>query len=111
MRQGPRPRPRQTLRAALEEDLIPGRHGDSGRWLTIEKRDEFLASALGAQGKGDGRKAMDGIEAEENVIVLPAKGVSDEHVKRGRRRRRQRRRTWPLAAAITLSSSMSTAMG
>ena len=39
--------------------------------LTIEEGDELLASALGAQGEGDGGETVDGIETEQNIVVLP----------------------------------------
>lgn len=42
------------------------------RWgrLTIKEGDQLVPSALGAQGKGDGRQSVDGIEAEQDVVVL-----------------------------------------
>jgi hypothetical protein len=43
---------------------------DAGRSLTIEERNKFLASALGAQSKRNCRKTVDGIEPKENIIVL-----------------------------------------
>lgn len=43
---------------------------EGGLWLTIEKGDELLPSALSSQGEGDGRKSVDGIQAEEDIIVL-----------------------------------------
>ena len=50
-----------------------------GRWwnrkgwgwlLTVEEGNQFVASALGAQCKGDSRKTMNGVEPKENIIVL-----------------------------------------
>lgn len=38
--------------------------------LTVEEGDQLLARALGAQGEGDSRKAVDGIEAQEDIVVL-----------------------------------------
>jgi hypothetical protein len=38
--------------------------------LTIKEGDQLLASALGAQGQGNGREAVDGIEPEQDVVVL-----------------------------------------
>lgn len=43
-----------------------------GSGLTVKKGNQLLASALGAQGEGNGRKPVDGIEAEEDVVVLQA---------------------------------------
>lgn len=40
------------------------------RAQTIEEGDQFLPSALGAQGQGDGGQASDCIETEDNVVVL-----------------------------------------
>lgn len=37
---------------------------------TVEKGNQFFASALGAQGKGDGGEASDGIQAEDDIVVL-----------------------------------------
>lgn len=37
---------------------------------TVEEGDELLPSALGAQGQGDGRKTSDGIETEDDIVVL-----------------------------------------
>lgn len=48
---------------------IGGIRGARSR-LTIEEGDELIAGALGAQGKGDGREAVDGIEAKQDIIVL-----------------------------------------
>lgn len=40
------------------------------RAQTIEEGDQFLPSALGAQGEGDGGEASDCIEAKDNIVVL-----------------------------------------
>lgn len=37
---------------------------------TVEEGDQFLPSALGAQGEGDGRQTSDGVEAEDDIVVL-----------------------------------------
>lgn len=37
---------------------------------TVEEGDELLSSALGAQGQGDGRETSNGIEAEDDIVVL-----------------------------------------
>lgn len=37
---------------------------------TVEERNEFLPSALGAQGKGDGRETSNGVQAEDDIVVL-----------------------------------------
>lgn len=37
---------------------------------TIEKGNQFFARALSAQGEGNRRQAVDGIEAEQDIIVL-----------------------------------------
>ena len=38
--------------------------------LTIKKRDELLTGALRAKGEGDGGEPVDGIQTEQNIIVL-----------------------------------------
>lgn len=38
--------------------------------LTVEERDELVSSALGAKGKSNGREAVDGVEAEQDIVVL-----------------------------------------
>lgn len=40
------------------------------RAQTIEEGDQFLPSALGAQGEGNGGEASDCIETEDNIVVL-----------------------------------------
>lgn len=42
---------------------------------TVEEGDELLSSALGAQGQGDGRETSNGIEAENDIVVLCATSV------------------------------------
>jgi hypothetical protein len=45
--------------------------GDSRRGrLTVKEGDQLLAGALGAQRQGNGREPVDGIEAEQDVVVL-----------------------------------------
>lgn len=46
--------------------------------LTIQKGDELFAGALGAESKGDGRKAVDSIEAEEDIIMLGEDASEEE---------------------------------
>lgn len=38
--------------------------------LTIEKGDELFPCTFGAKGKGNGRQAMDSVQAEQDIIVL-----------------------------------------
>lgn len=40
--------------------------------LTIKKGDQLLSGALGAQGEGNSRESVDGIEAEKDIVVLLA---------------------------------------
>lgn len=44
------------------------------RWamnlLTIEEGNELLSSALSAESKSNGRESVDGVEAEEYIVVL-----------------------------------------
>jgi len=42
---------------------------------TIEEWDELIARPLRAQGEGDGGQAPDGIETEENIVVLKGVGI------------------------------------
>lgn len=37
---------------------------------TVEKRDKLVSCALGAESEGNGREAVNGIQTEENVIML-----------------------------------------
>lgn len=37
---------------------------------TVEEGNQLLPSALGAQGQGDGRQTSDGVEAEDDIVVL-----------------------------------------
>lgn len=37
---------------------------------TVEKGNELLPSAFGAQGEGDSRETSDSIEAENDIVVL-----------------------------------------
>jgi hypothetical protein len=43
--------------------------GGAGR-LTIKEGDQLIAGALSTQSKGNGREAVDGIESEQDVVVL-----------------------------------------
>lgn len=40
---------------------------------TVKKGDELLSRALSAECKGNGRQPVDGVETEENVVVLQDK--------------------------------------
>lgn len=44
--------------------------GGAGSRRTIEKGDQLDAGALGAQGEGNGREAVDGVEPEDDIVVL-----------------------------------------
>lgn len=44
--------------------------------LTVEKGDELFAGPLGAQSEGDRAKAVNGIQAEKNIVVLMSSMVS-----------------------------------
>lgn len=37
---------------------------------TVEKGNKLLPSAFGAKGKGDGGETSDGVETEDNIVVL-----------------------------------------
>ena len=37
---------------------------------TIKERYQLVASALRAQSKGDGRESTDGVQAEEDIVML-----------------------------------------
>ena len=39
---------------------------------TVEKRDEFVSGALGAEGEGNGGEAVDGVKPKQNIVVLDA---------------------------------------
>lgn len=47
---------------------------ECGTWekelRTVEEGDEFLPSSLCAQGQGNGGEASNGIETEDNIVVL-----------------------------------------
>lgn len=47
-----------------------GGRGGAGSRRTIEKGNQLHAGALGAQGEGNGREAVDGVEAELDIVVL-----------------------------------------
>lgn len=49
-------------------------YGEGSR--TVEEGDELLPSALGAKGEGDGRETSDGIETEDDIVVLCKRSVS-----------------------------------
>lgn len=38
--------------------------------LTVKERYELVSRAFGAKGEGDGRKATNGIQSEQDIIVL-----------------------------------------
>lgn len=38
--------------------------------LTVEKGDKLLPCTLGAESKSNGAEAVDGVQAEENIVVL-----------------------------------------
>ena len=57
------------------------RSGRSRR-LTIEERDKLLPGALRTEGEGDGGEPVNGVQAEQDIIVLQAK-VSRERVAGG----------------------------
>jgi hypothetical protein len=40
------------------------------RKLTIEEGDELLTSSFSAESKSNGRETVDGVETEQNIIVL-----------------------------------------
>lgn len=40
------------------------------RLLTIKEWNELIASSLGTEGQRDSREAVNGIKAEENIVVL-----------------------------------------
>ena len=42
----------------------------AGVQRTIEERDKLLASALSAEGECDGGEAVDGVQSEQDIIVL-----------------------------------------
>ena len=46
------------------------RAGTQTLQLTIEKGNKLLAGALGAESKGNSREPVDGVETEEDVVVL-----------------------------------------
>jgi hypothetical protein len=52
---------------AMDRSAISGER--RGR-LTIKKGDQLIAGALRTQSEGNGRKAVDGIESEQDVVVL-----------------------------------------
>lgn len=67
--------------------------------LTIEERDELFSRALGTEGEGDGGEAVNSVESEQDVIVLGGTKLAGPRRGEGGKER------------LTLSSSMSTAMG
>ena len=50
------------------------------RQLTIKERNEFLASPLRPQGQSDSGQTVNGIEAEEDVIVLEGPIIRDNYI-------------------------------
>jgi hypothetical protein len=44
--------------------------GGAGSRLTVEKGNQLHAGALGAQGEGNGRETVDGVKAEDDIVVL-----------------------------------------
>lgn len=42
---------------------------------TVEEGDELLSSAFGTQGQSDGGETSDGIEAEDDIVVLYSRSV------------------------------------
>lgn len=42
--------------------------GEGGR--TVKEGYELISGALGAQGESDGRQAADGVQSEQDIIVL-----------------------------------------
>ena len=55
---------------AMDGSTISGGAGGGAGRLTVKEGDQLLAGALGAQRKGNGREAVDGIESEQDVVVL-----------------------------------------
>lgn len=68
--------------------------------LTIKERYELISCAFGTKGEGDGRQATNGIQSEQDIIVLLGRRLVCEEGKG------YEAEYWP-----TLSSSMSTAIG
>ena len=78
--------------------------------LTVEKRNQLLASALGAQGKGNSRKTVNSIESEEDVVVL----VQGEGVRLVSETRDEQSSGEGVSSGchrLTFNSSISTAIG
>lgn len=68
--------------------------------LTIEEGNKLFPRTLGAKGKSNCRQPMDSIQAEQNIIVLQES-----------QSRRRKKHSGDARDRLTLSSSMSTAMG
>lgn len=63
--------------------------------LTIQEGDELFSRALGTEGKGDSREPVNGVEPEEDVVVLDE--TRSAHAKAKTRRRAKRDRPLPSA--------------
>jgi hypothetical protein len=50
----------------LGRNLVCGKD----RRLTIEEGDELLTGSFSAESKSNGRETVDGVETEQNIIVL-----------------------------------------
>lgn len=48
-------------------------HQTGWGWLTVEKGDELVASALRAQRKSNGRESVNRVEAKQDIVVLGEK--------------------------------------
>lgn len=48
--------------------------GAAGMERTVQEGDQLLAGALGAEGEGDGGETVNGIQAEEDIVVLENDG-------------------------------------
>lgn len=55
--------------------------GENKNWAktrrTIEEGYELLPCTLGAECEGDGRETVDGVETEQDIVVLPRQSVSE----------------------------------
>lgn len=45
-------------------------HDRGGGSRTVEEGNELLPSAFGAKGEGDGGETSDGVETEDDIVVL-----------------------------------------
>lgn len=44
-------------------------------FLTIEKRNELVSGALSTKGEGNGGESVNGVQAQEDIVVLQAWSV------------------------------------